>query len=87
MRMMMSEFDQPGRKPVKERDNKVVVAVEAYKVKRFRSVLESNGYETELGKGLTPDMRFLYLDGVDKAELPKLKKILERLQHEFAHRN
>jgi len=83
----MNEFDQPGRKPVKERDNKIVVAVDKYKIKRFRTVLSENGYATSLRRGLTPDTAFLRIDGVDKAELPKLKKILERLQHEFAHRN
>lgn len=85
--MSKDEFDQPGRKPLKDRDNKVAVAVDNYKVKRFRKVLRSHGYQTTKGDGLSPGTSFLYIEGVDKAEMPKLKKILERLQFEFARRN
>lgn len=83
----MSEFDQSGRKPIKDFDNKIGIAVDNYKIKRFRKVLLENGHKTTTGKGLTDDTSFLYIEGVDKAEIPNLKKILERLQFEFANRN
>lgn len=83
----MNEFNQTGRKPLKDFDNKIGIAVDNYKIKRFCKVLLDNGYETTKGDGLTPTTSFLYIEGVDKAEMPKLKKILECLQFEFANRN
>jgi hypothetical protein len=84
---MNNEFDQPGRKPLKDHGNKIGIAVDNYKIKRFRKVLLENGYKTTTGIGLTAGTSFLYIEGVDKAEMPELKKILERLQFEFANRN
>jgi hypothetical protein len=84
---MENEFDQLGRKPLKDHGNKIGIAIDNYKIKRFQKVLLDNGYKTDLINGLTPDTSFLFIDGVDKAEMPQLKKLLERLQFEFANRN
>lgn len=73
---------------VHEREFKTVgIALDSYKVKRFRSVLADNGFETKLKRGITRDTALLQIRGVNIERLEELRKILLRLQYEFANRN
>lgn len=66
---------------------KVGISLESYKVKRFREVLRSKGYETKLGKGVTKDTAMLYVKAVHIDNMAEFQKILLGLQYEFAYRN
>jgi hypothetical protein len=67
--------------------NNVGIAVDNYKVKRFRAVLAENGFETKVKKGLTKDTAMLNIKAVHVDKLQDLTNILARLQDEFARRN
>lgn len=63
------------------------IALESFKVKRFRAELARNGYQTKLGPGVTKDSATLMIKGVTLDDVEPVRRILERLQREFASRN